>query len=209
MSGSPGFPIIRFCSAAVIKGTSCPFCVVASGSGVATSVSTMASSAFSPGARPNGFETEAPWITGVGGGGGAAWVGTGAAAADWVLAAGEVVDAGVSDDFAAVAVCDGDVVLTSDADAGAAACAEVAFASFEACVAGDVVFAMLSLAGVDCAVGFVTAAGARAGAGDDTVADSTLAVILGEPAELGAVFVGADCAGAGATFALASMAAAI
>jgi hypothetical protein len=145
----------------------------------------------------------------VGGGGGAAWVAAGVAATVAVCAgaAGVISDFGVSDGFAAVAVCDGDVVLTSDAEAGAAAWAEVAVASFEACVAGDVVFAMLSLdeAGVDCAAGFVTAAGAGTGAGDDTVADSTLAVILGEPAELGVVTVGPALAGGGAAFALASV----
>ena len=83
--------------------------------------------------------------------------------------------------------------------------------SFEACVAGDVVFAVLSLgeAGADCAAGFATAAVTGSAAGDDTVADSTLAVILGEPAELGVVPVAAAPAGAGATFALASMEAAV
>jgi hypothetical protein len=123
------------------------------------------------------------------------------------VASGVISDFAVSDGFAAVAVCDGDVVLTSDAEAGAAACSEVAFASFEACVAGDVVFALLSLAeaGADCAVGFVPAAVAGAGAGDDTVADSTLAVTLGEPAELGVVTVGPAFAGEEATFTLASV----
>jgi hypothetical protein len=123
------------------------------------------------------------------------------------VASGVISDFAVSDGFATVAVCDGDVVLTSDAEAGAAACAEIAFASFEACVVGAVVFAMLSLdeAGMDCAVGFVTAAGAGAGAGDDTVADSTLAVILGEPAELGVVLGAAALGRGGAAFALASV----
>jgi hypothetical protein len=124
------------------------------------------------------------------------------------VATGVVSDFGVSDGFATVAVCAGDVIVTTDAEAGAAACSEVAFASFEACVAGDVVFAVLSLslaeAGADCAVGFVPAAVAG-GAGDDTVADSTLAVTLGEPAELGVVTVGPAFAGEEATFTLASV----
>jgi len=123
------------------------------------------------------------------------------------VAGGVVTDAEVSDGFTVVAACDG-AALTSDAKAGAAVCVELGtFLSFEACVAGDVVFAGLSLAeaGVDCAVGFVPAAIAGAGVGDDTVADSTLAVTLGEPAELGVVTVGPTFAGEGATFTLASV----
>ena len=162
MSGSPGLPMIRFWSAAVINGTSCPFCVVASG-WQTISVSTMANSAFSPGARPNGFETDAPWITGMGRGGGAAWVATGAAATVdvCVVAGGAAADAGVSDGFVAVAACEVVAGLASDSKGGAAACVEPGpFESFEAWVAGDVVFTVRSLdeAGADCAVGFVTAA---------------------------------------------------
>jgi hypothetical protein len=59
-------------------------------------------------------------------------------------------------------------------------------------------------AGADCA-GFATAAVAGSGAGDDTVAESTLAVILGEPAELGVVTAGPALVGDDATLAPASV----
>jgi hypothetical protein len=79
---------------------------------------------------------------------------------------------------------------------------EAAFASFEASVEVGVTLAVLSPAEAGAAV-------AAEGSEGETVADSTLAVILGEPAELGVVLVAAALAGAGATFAPASVDAAV
>src|SRR6266550_5869171 len=201
MSGSPGFPIIRFWSAAVINGTCCACCVVASGSGVTASVSTMAISAFSPGARPSGFDTLAPWMTGVDGAGCASLAALAAVALCALVAmavAGEDLPAGLS----AVVLCEGDVCVAAEAELGAAPSGSPdAFAFIEACGGGVSLDFALSptAAGADCPAGF----SAVAVAGADTVADRTLAVIFGDPAELGFATVGTGLAAAGVTLALA------
>src|SRR5258705_6458085 len=144
-----------------ISGTSGPFWTATSG--VETSVSTMAISAVSPGASPRGFETVAP---------------CGAAMA--VAAAGAVV-CGAPSGLPTVAPC---IEALSE---GLSEIEPSGFATVAPCAAGGVDFAPLSVtivpAGLADASGEVGAGTAETGA--VTVAERTLAVMFGDPAELG------------------------
>ena len=100
--------------------------------------------------------------------------------------------------FETVAPCDTGAVTPAEA------CVPSGLATVAPCAAGTAGFVALSLvvAGVVCPTGFAAVAAGGAEAGAATVADNTLAVMFGEPAELGVEIAG-PVAGAGATVALA------